>query len=477
MSTQLQQVIQRLHLVGPDGEIYRPRARLLAVLNVLAGAIFSEEMERGCTHSISAISKQSGKGRRTVQTALREAVQCGLVRIAEVHIPVFGQRASRYWLDKRLCDAAELPKPWQGGALLYMSPDATPAKQGGDTEARAQRAYRQHNTRKKHMPRPQQTGVQLLHPDYKDPAPALDVQAPGVLPLPQGGGGAGCFEQPKGGLIDQSVFFDFFQNLEVEADFQPRLVRGQRAGQRGARLWKVMGGDPRTALGSATTALERLKTMEDYLGRARGKKRLEGVLHAVGDHPILLVDDLDHDQVAALTDWWAGPMLTIQTSPGNHQALLRATVVLTHDQRTTIQRALVVRFGGDVGAANGSQLHRYPGSMNFKNGGSWCTRLTSARSTGRGDAGVQVEALLAQHHEQTGSRPAVTQNAGPATGDPSRAAFVHALVGLRRGVPTEQLVAHIAAVYNTSGKHTRGRDEGIGWARRTVNNAVRKSRV
>lgn len=480
MSTQIQQTLQRLRLLAPSGEIYRPRQRLLAVLNVLAGAILGEAPEHGCTHSVGALARQSGKGERTVQTALREAEACGVIKIVEVWDPIRGQQASRYWIDKLLCDAAALSRPYSGPDIIYKAMEEAPAKQGGDTAARSLRATQQHKTTKE-LVMTTKTGVQFLHPDYRrsrplapprGSAPAVLALAVQAVPLPLGGGGAGPALSEEDPLReDQLRFFQFFEDFEIVTDFQPRLVRGPKAGQRGAPLWRAAGGDVSLATGSATTALDRLLRMETWLAHSRGKKRLEGVVRPIGDHPFLLIDDLSHEQVNKLENWWYGSMMVIETSKSNHQAFLRAPGVLTHAERTSIQRQISSKFGGDLGAVNGSQLHRYPGSMNFKNGGSWCTKLTFDRyaETAGADQISKLEQEAGAPTTTPAIRPAAHQPVGT---DPSRQAFGYACREIKRGADHEWIAAQIADLFNQNDKHTVGRDGGLGWGRRTVKNAA-----
>jgi hypothetical protein len=213
--------------------------------------------------------------------------------------------------------------------------------------------------------------------------------------------------------------------------------------------------------------------MEAWLAHVRKKRRLEGVVRAIGDHPFLLVDDLNADQAEMLSGWWPGPLMVIETSAQNFQAFLRSPGVLTHADRTKIQRLISSKFGGDLGAVNGSQLHRYPGSMNFKKGGSWCTELTFVRRTETAAGADQISRLLAQEVDALTStptiRPAVHQPVGT---DPSREAFGYACRQLKRGADHEQIAAQIATLFNTAGKHSVGRDGGLGWGRRTVKNAA-----
>jgi hypothetical protein len=104
-----------------------------------------------------------------------------------------------------------------------------------------------------------------------------------------------------------------------------------------------------------------------------GKSRLELVTAAAEDpqglSKTILIDDLDGDGVLAAKAKWRGPGAILETSPGNHQAILILSEPMGRDARKSITDQLVHLYkaqGADDGAKSAGQLHRLPGSVNYK---------------------------------------------------------------------------------------------------------------
>lgn len=74
--------------------------------------------------------------------------------------------------------------------------------------------------------------------------------------------------------------------------------------------------------------------------------------------------------------------------------------------------------------------------------------------------------------QHAGQQPEQHGNVGA---DPSRAAFIFAIKGIKAGMSSDTLASQIAARFNPTGKHTRDRDGGLAWAQRTVENAGSKA--
>ena len=539
MSTDLQKTMQKVQLVSPEGVIFRPRNRVLCLLDSIAGHTHHEAPHRGVCLSRETLGKHGmNKSKETVSLAAKEAESCGLIRRASVK-PKPGVRfqAPVYYLDARLIEAADTA--YKGDLLVFKAPFEPPGKQGGSSELKSANAKVQHRSAKlaklairkaaaevnkpkksvsrkenevKHCIKPQAHNYCTMEVQGTRPRPHVAAAVPALPALPgpglgcpvvsppHGGAGAGGIQLVKdiqqqgqdvkacaarifenvgdgnGGNGDGGELVEFLRfmgDADVELDFQ---ARRSTVDARGARLWQKLGDDPAVAFCKAVEAPARLLYMQWHLVSKKQKKRLEGVLHVLGDHSILLLDDLDPVALAAVGQWWQGARAAIETSPGNYQAFLKADRPLTSAQRLACQRALAARFGCDGGAVGGVQMHRYPGSINHKNGGSWCTRLVAIRDAQGGDVGAQVDELLAAvptpasapqvKPDQQKTQQPQRQNGGG--DDPSRAAFNFAFRQLKAGVSPDMLASQIAERFNTNGKHTRGQDGGIGWAKRTI---------
>jgi hypothetical protein len=83
-------------------------------------------------------------------------------------------------------------------------------------------------------------------------------------------------------------------------------------------------------------------------------------------HPYVLMDDLSHEQVAQLESAGFAAALTLETSPNNHQVLIKMPQPLKVENRKQIERALQKRFCSDPGSADGQHLFRLGGFTNRK---------------------------------------------------------------------------------------------------------------
>jgi hypothetical protein len=484
MSTQLQQVLQRLYLISPTGKIYRPRERVLAVLNVIAGAIKHDAPERGAWLTISAISARCKKGRRTVQMAIKEAITDGMLWIATSKRSSGKQAPSFYYINSKLCDASEKAKPYLGEMISFMSRMEPPKPQGGNLESRTARAKLQHQKiAAKSVVRTEKTRVQLLHSKYIGVTPPEGppterfawlkrLDKPRVASPARPLGGAGGVPVPTREDLetffgpDAIVFFDWLSTWDVtlRVDYQVRLKSADR---RGAPLGTAI--TKKNWRCNARAALEGLFLLAMALGQPRGKSpgktKLEGVVAGVGDHPILLVDDLTLESSKELELWWPGAMALIETSQNNFQALLIASRSLTEGERLSAQRVLAQKFDGDTKAITGTQLHRYPGSMNYKQGASWRTKLAFVRQAERDVSNQLLQLLEIKRPPQTqiGGQKSVNQKS-----DNSSEAFRWTLASLRRRVPEARIIEGLMSEYNPDGKHSRGGDHGLAWAQRTL---------
>jgi hypothetical protein len=193
---------------------------------------------------------------------------------------------------------------------------------------------------------------------------------------PASQGGAGCASSPhtikntNESNFQMKHFFDFLGRhgiLSVRLAAQTRKKDGQRGaplgfGQPGRRVAEAPPVRTGAAAGLAPKLLEYLEHMT--------KKNLELVTSAAEDSQGLsksiLIDDLDRDGVLLVKTKWRGPGVILETSPGNYQSVLILPAGLDRTDRTRITRQLVELAGGDTGAAGPNQLHRLPGSVNYK---------------------------------------------------------------------------------------------------------------
>lgn len=83
-------------------------------------------------------------------------------------------------------------------------------------------------------------------------------------------------------------------------------------------------------------------------------------------HPYLLMDDLSQQQLDELTREGFSFSLLLETSPNNHQLLIKLPQPLVAAERKQIERALQKRFGSDPGSADGQHFFRLGGFTNRK---------------------------------------------------------------------------------------------------------------
>ncbi|MEO8807076.1 MAG: DNA-primase RepB domain-containing protein [Burkholderiaceae bacterium] len=154
---------------------------------------------------------------------------------------------------------------------------------------------------------------------------------------------------------------------------------GARAGdltfsiqRRGAGGTKRGGGFPNQvliaslseAVACCTTQLARaIRWWADDAARCKNGG-LEVVFQPLGDHSLLLIDDIKPEHLR-LFDGWGGVAI-LETSPSNLQASIMAPRVLRHDETLAVQRALARRCGLTLAAVQQRQPRRVPGSVNNK---------------------------------------------------------------------------------------------------------------
>ena len=85
-----------------------------------------------------------------------------------------------------------------------------------------------------------------------------------------------------------------------------------------------------------------------------------------GERSFIVLDDLDRAALRKLTAAGFGPCAVIETSPGNYQAWLRHTTILSKELGTLAAQTLARRYGADPGAADWRRFGRLPGFTNRK---------------------------------------------------------------------------------------------------------------
>lgn len=107
------------------------------------------------------------------------------------------------------------------------------------------------------------------------------------------------------------------------------------------------------------------KSKESFLLERSGEQ-----IHAAPDNSCLvMIDDLSTPWPLPFSGKCGHPdCAIIETSPGNYQHFYACDRKLTSSERFAIQKNLAQKFDGDPGATGGNQLHRIPGSVNYKPG-------------------------------------------------------------------------------------------------------------
>ncbi len=165
--------------------------------------------------------------------------------------------------------------------------------------------------------------------------------------------------------MDADLFFEFFADHSVKwwnIDIQPRLSNGDRGGKLGA-IFQSAFPWPSHRCSAAAAALE-----ARVIAAGKGKRGLDGICSespSAAGRRVVLIDDLDELTVDSVFEWWNGAGAAIQTSPGNFQVFLISPDGLG-DKHHLITSNLCRKFGGDPASTGSGQMHRYPGSKNYK---------------------------------------------------------------------------------------------------------------
>jgi hypothetical protein len=85
-----------------------------------------------------------------------------------------------------------------------------------------------------------------------------------------------------------------------------------------------------------------------------------------GEHNLSLIDDLTAESIERMKAEGFHPALVVETSPGNFQAWLKHSRILSRELSTAAARALAKDFHGDLGAADWRHFGRLAGFTNRK---------------------------------------------------------------------------------------------------------------
>jgi hypothetical protein len=271
-----------------------------------------------------------------------------------------------------------------------------------------------------------------------------------------------------------ATFFDFLGQHGVEWFFIEAQSR-KLDGQRGAPLGQFFGRKFATNFQKCPAGFATLIGRLQRVGKKKFDLQTRESPSRLGAR-LVLIDDLMEHSIKQLIHWWSGPMVVMETSPSNFQALLVSQRPLPTSEQFLLQKMLAVKFEGDYGATGSGQLHRLPGSTNFKksaliDGRPFCCKLTLL-SEGEDCQVDQFSELLKSATAPPPAPHNLTQPCLPprvvgdaATGkDNSAAAFRWTVQQLKKGAKEESILMALSTTYLA---HHDPRD----WPKRTLHNA------
>lgn len=242
-------------------------------------------------------------------------------------------------------------------------------------------------------------------------------------------------------------FFEFLAGQGVNwffVDGQPRKLDKNR----GAPIGAIFG------FKKGVHVSKVLSGFEEFGRRCarEGKKQVDLITRespARAGARIVLADDLNRDQLDELRTWWPGPMIWLETSFENFQALVISPHPLQPDDQKRFADFLVAKLGADPGAATIARFHRFPGSPNYKNGEPFYCRLV-AIFEGDGDdpedIARAIEEALMNSERPAPTRRATVPTKAPGKGqDNSAAACSWTMSQLRRGAAEEEILTGLGS--------------------------------
>lgn len=199
-------------------------------------------------------------------------------------------------------------------------------------------------------------------------------------------------------------------------------------------------------------------------------------------HPIVMLDDLPPIKALTVTQKYRGA--TVETSPGNCQAVLVLDRPLSREQRQDVVRSLCARIGSDPGSISEPRWFRMPGFRGKKPGKECWTNLLGINATGQC---LDPTPHLAQAESAPPVMPPISPRPWGAggvalpvshqvnAGDQHKREFAFACHSLRHGVAPDAIADSIAARALARGKRTTP-EQAERYARQTVEAAMARLR-
>lgn len=261
-----------------------------------------------------------------------------------------------------------------------------------------------------------------------------------------------------------AVFFEFMSRNGASwwyCEAQPRKLNGER----GAPIASKFGMRFAFNHSKILNAFEKLSSRLERLGKSRIDLQTRESPSDNGAR-VILIDDVQGHQLDEVRAFWSGPMAIIETSPENFQALLISPRGLNSEEYLRASRFLAARFEGDLGACALGQLHRFPGSPNWKpsivsDGRPFITRLVACYE---GEEGFDLRAQLNEMLSGSAAAQGRIHVARQST-DNSSAAFRWTLQQIKRGTTHDAILAGLQTRFLS---HHDSKD----WPARTLHNAL-----
>ncbi len=320
---------------------------------------------------------------------------------------------------------------------------------------------------------------------------------------PLGGGGVKCPEslQDAPGFFGREHFSkfktdDFFNWWgrngipQVFIEGQPRKKtpteildgNGSLVGikfDRGAPVARFFGFQNAVLTSHATEEIVELGRRLESRGKVRVDLQVQAEEDEHGKSRSLLIDDLTREGVNLVKSRWNGPGAIIETSQSNFQAVLILSTGMSREARKSIVRQLNSELGGkgpsglggDPAAVSPVQLHRFPGSPNFKFVNPpepfICRLVEYFKGSGLG-VQPKVSAVVSCWQGRTSGK--VTLSPGSAAvgqSDNSKAAFARCCKLLKAGISDSSILEELGTRWLT---HHDPKD----WPRRTLHAAKQR---
>ncbi len=310
--------------------------------------------------------------------------------------------------------------------------------------------------------------------------------------------GAKKIEKCEIDLSQVRNFFEFFECYDVNHWFIeafPRKLDGKRGAPILSRFKNLSFDKP---FGGAHKITNSIRRAHGFMLSLEKKADIHIKESPEVDtfHRTILIDDLELYFLEQLSEDYPGPLVAIETSTYNYQAILIAPRFPKDQTRTKfrgllksevleIQRGLAQKYEGDTGAVAAGQFHRFAGSPNYKNshlndGKPFYSNIVIMR--GEIGAAEDAEAFLKSTMNSKSSKTAIdadlpnkAEQIIPAPNLPTKTssghdqtesgeAFRFAIKSLRKLMPPTKVIAEVQSRWGAG----RAKD----WSERTVHNAL-----